>query len=98
MSSDEERGEVDELPARYTVDGVLNFEVVSHVIDRLRADSAAGGGAAADDDSEGGDATGLLSDDDNDDSTHAERGTWNVETIVKFRFNKKRRRDEWFVK
>ena len=50
---------------------------------------------------EGGDATGILQDcgaDAPDGPTHEEQGTWAVEEVRKYRFNKRTRRDEWHIK
>mmetsp|Transcript_46417 Transcript_46417/g.108320 ORF Transcript_46417/g.108320 Transcript_46417/m.108320 type:complete len:143 (+) Transcript_46417:1098-1526(+) len=64
---------------------------------------AAAGGFAADSDGEDGDAadaTGVLDDDEEfgETGTHAELGTFEVETILKYRCNRMKRRDEWLVK
>ncbi|KAJ1637498.1 hypothetical protein T492DRAFT_301128 [Pavlovales sp. CCMP2436] len=63
----------------------------------------AAGGFAADSDGEDGDAadaTGVLDDDEEfgETGTHAELGTFEVETILKYRCNRMKRRDEWLVK
>mmetsp|Transcript_37417 Transcript_37417/g.92697 ORF Transcript_37417/g.92697 Transcript_37417/m.92697 type:complete len:101 (+) Transcript_37417:406-708(+) len=46
------------------------------------------------------DATGVLDDDEEfgETGTHAELGTFEVETILKYRCNRMKRRDEWLVK
>lgn len=50
---------------------------------------------------EGGDATGILEDcgaDAPDGPTHEEQGTWTVEEVLTYRFNKRTNRDEWHIK
>jgi len=46
------------------------------------------------------DATGILHDSDGegDGPTHKEQGTWRVEEVRKYRFNRQTRRDEWLIK
>jgi len=92
----------------------LRFKHVSKVVDRVRSersklpfmeDPAQALSAPLDDASspyclDTSDATGILHDSDGegDGPTHEEQGTWRVEEVRKYRFNRRTRRDEWLIK